>query len=179
MKYDNTIDALNIFGANVVADAKANLTREQKVSSGELQNSIRSNGVVFGKNSLTLNIVMADYGAFIDQGDSGVKVKYNTPFSYTDKMPPPSALDKWIVRKGLAPRDKGKFTGRTINKVGFQKSIQFLIARSIFFNGIKPTNFLTDAVEKNMAIMPQQIKQAFALDLNSTVNLIIKSNFKR
>lgn len=179
MKYDNTINAMNIFGANVVADAKANLVREQKVSSGELLNSVKSNGVVFGPNSLTLNIAMKDYGAFIDQGVSGVRTKYNTPFSYTDKMPPPSALDKWIVRKGLAPRDKGKFTGRTINAVGFQKSIQFLIARSIFFNGIKPTHFLKDAVDKNMAKMPQQIKEAFALDLDATVNLIIKSNFKR
>lgn len=179
MKFDNTINALNIFGDNVVADAKANLIREQKVSSGELLSSIKSTGVVFGKNSLTLNIAMNDYGSFIDQGVSGVKVKYDTPFAYKDKMPPPSALDKWIVRKGLAPRDKGKFTGRTINAVGFQKSIQFLIARSIFFNGIKPTHFLTDAVKKNMVLMPQQIKEAFALDVDSTVNLIIKSNFKR
>ena len=172
MRFDNTIDALNIFGANVVIDAKANLVKEKKVSSGQLLNSIKSTGVVFGKNSLTLNISMADYGGFIDQGVSGVKVKYDTPFSYTDKMPPPSALDKWIVRKGIAPRnEKGLFLNR--------KSIQFAIARSIFFNGIKPTHFLTDAVKKNVVLMPQQIKEAFSLDVNSTVNLIIKSNFKR
>jgi hypothetical protein len=172
MKYDNTIDALNLFGTRVVADAKANLVREQKVSSGELLNSVKSTGVVFGPNSLTLNISMADYGSFIDQGVSGVKVKYDTPFAYTTKMPPPSALDKWIVKKGIAPRTaKGEFLSR--------KSVQFAIARSIFFNGIKPTHFLTDAVKKNMVLIPQQIKEAFALDLNSTVNLIIKSNFKR
>ncbi len=93
-------------------------------------------------------------------------------------MPPPSALDGWIVRKGLAPRQNGKFTGRTINSVGFKKSIQFLVARSIFFNGIKPTHFLTDAVRSNINLLPKEIKESFALDLNASVDLIIKSNFK-
>ena len=43
-------------------------------------------------------------------------------------------LDKWIVRKGIAPRDKqGKFLSR--------KSISFLIARSIFKKGIQGLSF--------------------------------------
>jgi hypothetical protein len=72
---------------------------------------------------------MEDYGQFQDKGVSGKKKKYNTPFTYRDKMPPSKALDKWSVRKGLAPRDKdGKFISR--------KSLNYLIARSIYINGI-------------------------------------------
>ncbi len=67
-------------------------------------------------------------------------------------MPPPSSLDKWIVRKKLAPRKNGKFTDRKIDKVGFQKSIQFLIARSIFMKGIKPSLFLQDHLKRLIKI---------------------------
>lgn len=175
----NTTETLNIFGKNVVTDAKQNLVAKNKVASGKLLNSVYSSGAKYTGKSLELNIYLEKYGAFIDKGVSGVKVKYNTPYSYTNKMPPPSALDGWIVRKGLAPRNSGKFTGRTISAVGFQKSIQFLVARSIFFNGIKPTKFLTDAVKNNINKLPTELTSAFALDLDSTVNFIIKTNLKK
>jgi len=175
----NTTATLNKFGDNVVYDAKQNLKDSGKVASGKLLDSIYSLGAKYTGNSLELNIVLEKYGAFIDKGVSGVKVKYDTPYSYTNKMPPPSALDGWIVRKGLAPRENGKFTGRTISAVGFQKSIQFLVARSIFFNGIKPTKFLTNAVQKNLNILPNDLKNSFGLDVNSTVDFIIKTNLKK
>ena len=68
---------------------------------------------------------MADYGTFQDRGVSGTEKKYNTPYSYTTKMPPRKAFDKWIVRKGIAPRGKGgKFLSR--------QSLQYLIARAVY-----------------------------------------------
>ena len=43
-------------------------------------------------------------------------------------------LDKWIVKKGIAPRDeKGRFKSR--------KSISFLIARSIKIKGLQGISF--------------------------------------
>jgi hypothetical protein len=179
MNLQETTKALNIFGEAVVYDAKQNLKNSDKVASGKLLNSVGTSGAKLTGKSLQLNINLESYGAFIDKGVSGVNVKYNTPYSYTNKMPPPSALDGWIVRRGLAPRQNGKFTGRTISAVGFKESIQFLVARSIFFNGIKPSYFLSDAVKKNISKLPTELTKAFALDLDSTINFIIKSNVKK
>jgi hypothetical protein len=171
LKLDNLQDALLRFGENVVKDSKSNLSSSDKVVSGKLLNSLSVGKVKLTKRSMELNINMENYGAFIDKGVSGVKKKYDTPYSYTNKMPPPSALDGWIVRRGIAPRNsKGQFQTR--------KSVQFAISKSIFNNGIKPSHFLSDAVKKNITTVPMQLRDAFALDVKSTVDFIIKSNFK-
>ena len=45
----------------------------------------------------------------LDRGVSGRKRKYDTPYSYKDKMPPPKSLDQWVVRKGIkGVRDQRK-----------------------------------------------------------------------
>ena len=87
---------------------------------------------------------MSSYGTFVDKGVSGTKVKRkytdykgkskSSPYKYTTKQPPSRVLDKWIVKKGIAPRDeKGRFMSR--------KSISFLIARSIKRKGIEGLSF--------------------------------------
>ena len=102
---------------------------------------------------------MEEYGKFQDKGVSGVKKKYNTPFSYKDKMPPPNKMDKWIVKRNLkgTRNNKGQFTTR--------KSLQFMIARSIFEKGIKPSLFFTKPFEKAFKDLPQDIVKAYALYL--------------
>ena len=73
-------------------------------------------------------------------------------------MPPPRKLDKWIVRKGIAPRDKnGKFMSR--------KTLQFLIARSIFTKGIKPSLFFTKPFNKAFKNLDKDLVDAFRLDV--------------
>tara|TARA_R110002095_G_scaffold168121_1_gene145878 strand:- start:1002 stop:1433 length:432 start_codon:yes stop_codon:yes gene_type:complete len=136
----NVKDELNRFAKYVISQSRANLTRQKKNSSKELYNSLDSE-VNVSANSFSLSFLMAEYGVFQDKGVSGVKKKYNTKYAYTTKMPPPSKMDKWIVKKGIAPRGKdGKFISR--------KSLQFMIARSIFNNGIKPSLFFTKPFEK-------------------------------
>lgn len=172
LETNNLQIGLEEFGKSLVEDAKQNLTSRKKVASGKLLNSLKVNNVKVTEKSLELSIQMMPYGAFVDKGVSGVKVKYNTPYSYTNKMPPPSALDGWMVIRGIAPRnEKGRFTSR--------KSIQFAIARSIFNNGIKPSNFLTDAVDKNFKLLPKMVTDKFSLDVQKTVDFLIKSNFNR
>jgi hypothetical protein len=100
---------------------------------------------------------MEDYGVFQDAGVSGTKKKYNTPYSYKSKMPPVKAFDKWIVRKGLAPRRSGgQFASR--------KSLAFLIARSVFRNGIKPSLFFTKPFEAAYKNLPQELVEVYGLD---------------
>lgn len=153
----NVKKELNRFAKYVISQSRANLTRGKKNSSKDLYNSLDSE-VKVSKNSFELSFLMEDYGVFQDKGVSGVKKKYNTPYSYTSKMPPPSKMDKWIVKKGIAPRDKsGKFISR--------KSLQFMIARSIYNKGIKPSLFFTKPFEKAFKGLSKDLIQAYKLDV--------------
>ena len=163
---ENVQKELNAFAKYVISQSRANLTRSKKNSSKQLYNSLDSDLKV-SENSFSLSFLMEDYGVFQDKGVSGVKKKYNTPYSYTTKMPPPSKMDKWIVRRGIAPKDdKGKFISR--------KSLQFMIARSIFNNGIKPSLFFTKPFKKAFKNLDKDIVKAFKLDveqlLETTIN---------
>jgi hypothetical protein len=148
--------ALERFRNHVVSVSKRNLTNGGKNVSKKLYNSIKGD-VKAMPNSFSLQFYMEDYGAFQDAGVSGTKKKYNTPYSYKSKMPPVKAFDKWIVRKGLAPRrSSGQFASR--------KSLAFLIARSVFRNGIKPSLFFTKPFEAAYKNLPQELVEVYGLD---------------
>jgi hypothetical protein len=149
-----------------------------KSASGKLQRSFDAQVKVM-PNSMRVFFEMEEYGWYQDKGVSGVKQKYNTPFSYKTKMPPPSKLDKWIVRRGLAPRKKGKFTGRSIKSVGFAKSIQFLIARSIYMKGIKPSLWFTKPFEEAFKELPNKLIEKYGLEAEKMIDLIMKENMER
>lgn len=161
MELKQTKDILNKFAKYVIKQARTNLTKGKKNSSKQLYDSLDYKLKV-GQNSFGLSFLMEEYGAYQDQGVSGKKRKYDTPFSFKSKMPPPSSLDKWSVRKGIAPRDK---KGRFIKR----QSLNFLIARSIFTYGIKPSMFFTKPFEKAFNDLPPELTNAFAIDIENSI----------
>lgn len=158
LNQENTLKTLTEFSKYVVKQSRTNLTKNKKNVSKKLYDSIGSDLDV-NKNSFSLSFKMEDYGEFQDKGVSGVKKKYNTPFSYKDKMPPAKAFDRWVVKRGIAPRVKGKFASR--------ESIKFAIARSVYYNGIKPTMFFTKPFEDGFKKLPDEIIQAYGLDVET------------
>ena len=157
---------LEAFRKYVVSQARANLTRLKKNASKTLYDSIKGD-VKYKKGDYTVEIEMESYGLFVDKGVSGVNKRYATPYSYKSKMPPPRALDKWIVRKGIAPRDKN---GRLISR----KSLQFLIARGIFKNGIAPSLFLTKPFRVAMDKLPTEVAEAYGIDIEAWMSATVK-----
>ena len=160
---------LNKFRDYVISQAKANLTRGGKNVSKRLYNSIKGN-VKANPNSFEMDFSMDEYGIYQDKGVSGIKKKYNTDYKYTNKMPPAKAFDKWVVRKGLAPREKGKFKSR--------KSLSFAIARSVYYNGIKPSLFFTKPFEKAIKRLPNDLVEAFGIDAIKLFNNTVFPNQK-
>jgi hypothetical protein len=157
---------LEKFQKYVISQARANLTRLKKNSSKNLYDSLKGQ-VTYKKGDYTVEIEMEYYGNFIDKGVSGKEKKYNTPYSYKSKMPPPSALDQWIVKKGIAPRDaKGRFITR--------KSLQFLVARGIYKNGIAPSLFLTKPFEAAMRKLPQDVVTAYGIDIEAWMSATVE-----
>ena len=171
---NNTYKTLVAFRDYVVLKAKYNL--KSKDSTGALAKSLNDSKVTVGKNSFELAFTMPKYGEFQDKGVSGVKTKYDTPFSYKSKggvrglkgMPPTKSLDKWIVRKGIAPRNKeGKFISR--------EGLKFAIARKIFLYGIKPSLFFTKPFKEGYdKFITKELEVAFGLDVEELLKFSLK-----
>lgn len=151
---------LTKFARYVVQQAKSNLTRQKRNSSGDLYNSLQYQLNV-SPNSFSLSFKMADYGEYQDKGVKGAKSTYSSaagsPYKYTNKMPPASAFSQWVVKKGLdgVRNEKGQFVKR--------KSLQFAIARSIYNKGIPATKFFSTPFGIAFKRLPPDVVAAFQL----------------
>lgn len=154
----NTKQSLEDFRKYVSSQARRNLTRLKKNDTKGLYK--RLDGVLnVSPNSFQLSWDLG-YGNFQDKGVSGTEKKYDTPYSYKSKMPPIKPLSDWAKRKGIRLRDEqGKF------EKGNYKTIGFLIARSIFRKGIKPSLFFTKPFEQGFKNLPDQVIEAYGLDI--------------
>ena len=151
--------ALDKFGKAVVQQSKTRLSKQKKNATKDLYNSLSYDTKV-SKNSFEMSFSMEDYGEYIDKGVNGINKKYNAPFSYTTKAPPPNVFKKWSKARGIKPRDKT--TGKFITHEAFG----FIMSRHIFRNGQKPTNFFTKSFEQQFQKLPDDIVKAFGLDLD-------------
>ena len=161
MELQDTRDILNSFAKYVIQQSRSNLSKDKKNVSKALYNSLDYK-IISDNSGFILQFLMEEYGAYQDQGVSGTKRKYDTPFKYTNKRPPAKAFDKWTVRKGIAPRDEGgKFTKR--------KGLSFAIAKTIFEQGIRPSLFFTKPFEKRFETLPNELIAAFVNDAEKTI----------
>jgi hypothetical protein len=172
MQLKDTQDALNAFGKYVVQQSRSKLTQSNKNASKRLYESLVYELKVM-PNSFSMAFLMENYGEYQDKGVSGTEVKYNTPYKYTNKMPPPSAFSQWVVRKGLkGTRDaSGRFVSR--------KGLQFAIAKSIFKKGIKPSLFFTKPFEAAFKNLPNDIVEAYGLDVENFLKTTINNRETR
>ena len=172
--YANVDSALNAFTQYVVEKSKANLDRLKKNASGNLNKSIKGSYKV-SKNSFQLNFEMEDYGTFQDLGVRGFKSEEKAPDSpyKMGKGTAPkgmfkTAINAWVIRKGIAPRDsKGRFIDR--------KLLNFRIRKSIYETGLKATNFFTEPFETAFAKLPDEVIEAYGLDIDGLLKTSIKN----
>jgi hypothetical protein len=158
-------DELNKFAKYVIQQSRSNLSKGKKNVSKELYNSLGYEISQSG-SSMSLGFDMVDYGKFQDRGVSGTEKKYNTPYKYTNKMPPAKAFDKWTVRKGIAPRGKGgKFEKR--------KGLNYAIAKSIYKKGIRPSMFFTKPFAAAFKRLPDELVEAYAIGIEKQIQVNI------
>ena len=170
MRLTKTEAALEAFKNFVIQQARTRLSKGRKNVSKELYNSLKGNIKVM-PNSIALDFEMEDYGVFQDKGVSGTEKKYNTPYSYKSKMPPIKPLAKWAQSKNIRLRDeKGKFKKGSYNTIGF------LIARSIYRKGIKPSLFFTKPFEQGFKKLPDELINSFGLDVEDFLAFTLKED---
>ena len=157
---NETERVLQEFVNYVVRESKKKAPR----ASGDLAKSIKAGKVKESANSIEVAIYAEDYLPFIDQGVSGTERKFNTPFSYKTKKPPVRFLQTWLKQK------TGVFRARD------RRSIAFAIQNSIFKYGIKPTKFFTTPFENAFKQLPEDVIEAYGLDVENFLELTLKDN---
>lgn len=167
-------NVLDTFGKRIVQQSKSNLSKKGKKDTSSLYNSIKYE-VTVHKNSFSLSFQMEDYGQFIDKGVRGKtssKRAPNSPFKFgtgTGKSGGlTNGINGWVKRKRLQFKDKK--TGRFLS----YKSTSFLIIRSIWNKGLETTNFFTKPFENEFKKLPDDVIEAYGLEVNSLIKLAFK-----
>jgi hypothetical protein len=92
---------------------------------------------------ISFQLIQADYYDYLDKGVQGSKKNRapKSPYKYTDKQPPLSAIKEWLGTKSL-----GVQGSNPIDKA----SAAFIIAKSIKEKGTEPTDFYSDVVNEDL-----------------------------
>ena len=166
---------LQAFGKYVVQQSRSNLTKQKHNVTKDLYNSIHYK--LDEKNgNFDLAFIMDEYGTFLDKGVKGADPSLvkngkqkggNSPYSFKSKRPPMQPLADWAKKRNIRLRDKeGKF------KKGNYRTIGFILQRSIFAQGIKPSMFFTKPFLAAFDRYPQLLTKAFVQDITN----ILKDN---
>ena len=160
----------------VIQQSRSNLSKSGKNSSKELYNSLK--GEVVTENGFTIvGFQMADYGAFVDQGVKGKTSSNkapNSPFKFGSGTGKKGGLTKginqWVKQKGFQFRDRK--SGRFLS----YDSTAYLITRSIFHKGIKPSLFFTKPFEEGYKkYIDVDLLKAFGQDIETMVDYNLKN----
>jgi hypothetical protein len=158
----------------VIQQAKSNLTKGGKNSSKSLYNSLKGE-IVTEKGFTIVGFKMDDYGTFVDLGVRGKSSSLkapNSPYKFGSgrgrKGGLTEGINKWVKQKGFQFRDKrGRFMS--------YDSTAYLITRSIFQKGIKPSLFFTKPFEAGYKkYIDVDLVKAFGQDVETMVDYNLK-----
>jgi hypothetical protein len=159
----------------VIQQSRSNLSKTGHNNSKSLYNSLK--GEVVTENGFTIvGFQMADYGTFVDLGVKGKTSSNkapNSPYKFGSgtgkKGGLTQGINKWVKQKGFQFRDKksGKFLS--------YDSTAYLITRSIFHKGIKPSLFFTKPFEAGYKkYIDVDLMKAFGQDIETMVDYNLK-----
>ena len=159
----------------VIQQSRSNLTKGGKNVSKKLYDSLK--GEIVTENGFSIvGFSMDDYGAFQDKGVRGKTSSAkapNSPFKFGSGTGPKGGLtqgiNKWVRTKGFQFRDK------TSGKFMSYQATAFLITRSIFHKGIKPSLFFTKPFEAGYKkYIDVDLMKAFGQDIETMVDYNLK-----
>ena len=158
----------------VIQQSRSNLSKTGHNNTKELYNSLKGE-IVTDKGFTIVGFQMADYGTFVDLGVKGKTSSTKAPDSPYQfgsgtgrKGGLTQGINKWVKQKGFQFRDKkGKFLS--------YESTAYLITRSIFHKGIKPSLFFTKPFEAGYKkYIDVDLLKAFGQDIETMVDYNLK-----
>lgn len=171
---DNYQIALDEFRDYVISQSRSNLTRQRKNVDRKLYNSLKGSARQL-PNSVEIFFSMEEYGEYQDKGIKGKKSQAkapNSPFKFGSGTGRKGGLTKgineWVKKRRIQfkNRDNGQFMS--------YDSTAWLITRSIYNKGIKPSLFFTKPFEKAFKKLPTELVQKYGLDVEKQFIDIIK-----
>ena len=167
----NVNDVLKRFRDYVIQQSRSNLSKSQKNVSKELYNSLKGE-VITENNYSIVGFSMAEYGQFQDQGVRGKSSSAkapNSPFRFGSGTGKKGGLTKsileWVQAKRFQFRDKKSGKLMSYQQTGY------LISRSIFQKGIKPSLFFTKPFETGYKkYIVTDLMKAFSQDIDTMID---------
>lgn len=173
MEKELQLKALEEFRNYVIAKAKSNLRK--KNASGNLSKSLTADIKVM-PNSIRFFFQMEEYGFYQDQGVKGKSsgkslsgFKFGTGTGKKGGLT--QGIKKWVKLRRIQFRDKG---GRFLST----DATAFIITRSIWHKGIKPSLFFTRPFNNAFKNLPNELIDAYGLESQELFDTIMKENFK-
>ena len=154
------------FADKVIHRAKFYLKRRKKnTREANLSKSLDYDLKVYPSGGLELGFKAADYFPYVEEGRK------------PGKMPPVSAIAKWIRIKPIKIRDSktGRFKAKTDANIN---SAAYAIAKYIGAYGVKPTWFFRDAFKMHYKRINKDIIAAYAKDVEKFMRITLKDNIK-
>jgi hypothetical protein len=170
----NVQEELDKFKNYVIQQSKSNLSKLKKNDTKGLYNAIKGEAKAM-PNSFYLAFDLGEYGAYVDQGvrgkNSSAKAP-NSPFKFGSgkgkKGGLTQGIQRWVKARRFQFRDKksGKFMS--------YESTAFLITRSIYSKGTKPSLFFTKPFQKYFEKLPQELIVKYGLDVEELFKYTIQ-----
>lgn len=160
---DRVKQALEAFGMSVIKQAQENLDRNNMNASYRLRNSMSFESTV-SKNSLSAFFYLGPYAMYQDQGVNGTQQDRGSEFNFTTDRPSKGMvlrIQDWMADKGIGFEELSS------------RNKAYAISTNILRNGIRKTLFFSEAYEKAFAELPEELVEAFALDMDDFFNFII------
>jgi len=166
--------ALDRFVKHVTSRAKANLTNGDRNVSKRLYNSIKGE-ITINSERTTVKFFMEKYGDFQDQGVKGKNSSAkapNSPFKFGSgrgkKGGLTESIQKWVEARRFQFKDRksGKFMS--------YRATAFLITRSIYSKGLKPTLFFTKPYQAALKNLPDELAKEYGLEVKKLFKESIK-----
>ena len=156
LKWENVSRVLNEFGREFVEVYRNRLASDNvNTTQASLSKSVR-HYEVRGSNWIAIDIELLDYWKYVEYGRRA------------GKWPPLSAIEQWIRIKPIVPRAYGG------KKPPTTKSLAYLIARKIGFEGIRPRPLFAKTLDSLMRSFDKALSEAVAQDVDGAIDIIIK-----
>lgn len=174
-----TLTELFVIAGELIEEAQNNLNESNKHSSGNLSESLIAQEPTQSGKIVSINIMMAYYGLFVNSGVKGLQSGTSTA-GYSFRTPNPSknmvkAIQDWMDRASMGTRTVKKYSGygkhETKNKGIAQASGAYAIAYYVKQKGLKPTGFMDKAVNSTRRKLADRLGAKLKIDIITALQL--------
>ena len=165
LNLDNVMATLQEYAQEVRNLYQDKLIEGDRISSGKLLNSVEYQVVDNGREYL-VQLSLEEYWKYLEYGISGKEKNTDRPFGHTGWGALPHILE-WVQVKPVLPRPDRN------GKLPSQKSLAYLITRSIVHNGTMPGGELKDTLDEVNARYKDKLIYSLRKDTENILKVMV------